>query len=250
MRIFELDILGITIAPSYYWLMYALSFIVCFFLLKKDKYFSDKQLDSLMIYMFLGVVLGWRLGYVFIYNLPYFLENVGEIFQPWKWGMSFHGGLIWVLIAMYLFARKHKAWFVQIAEQIVWVVPVWLFFWRLGNYVNKELLGLPWYDWLLAVSSGWILYFPTPLLEAMLEGLILFLILVYARKRIARPGILWSLFLLLYGVFRFFVEFFRIPDVQIGYLAFGWFTMGHLLSTIMIFVWVSLLIAFSGKKST
>lgn len=233
MKIFEITLFGITIAPSYYGLMYAIGFLLGYWIILKRKKIEEDALDSLLIYIFFGVMLGGRLGYVLFYNLQYYIENPMKVFAVWNGGMSFHGGMIGVIIAMILFSVMNKKSFYMIADEVTAVLPIGLGLGRIGNYLNKELLGRP-YSGFLAVEKNGLSYFPSPLLEAFLEGIVLWFILLFIRKTKHTDGqVAWA-FLFFYGVFRFLVEFIRIPDIQIGYIAFGWVTMGQILSLPMI----------------
>ncbi len=239
MYIFELNIWWFELKASYYWLMYALGFLIWYFMLLKRKVISKERLDDLFLYIFLWVVLGWRLGYVLFYNFSQYLENPLNILKFWEWWMSFHWWVIWVIIAMLLFSKLKKFDFYKLADEICLVLPIWLGLGRIWNYLNKELLGFSPYDWVLAVVKDWVSYFPSTLLEAFLEWLVLFLILLFFRYKKNLPS--WqiaSLFLIFYAIFRIFVEaFFRTPDPQIGYI-FWFLTMGEILSLPMLFAWV------------
>ena len=181
-----------------------------------------------------GVIIWGRLGYVLFYNLRYYLENPFEIFMPWKGGMSFHGGAIWVILAWYIASKKMGKSFLKVSDKLVWIVPIGLFFGRIGNFINGELMGLPGYTGILAQNVGGLNYFPTPLLEALLEWIILFMLLFWRKKRTDYDGQVWVWFLGGYGIMRFFAEFLRLPDVQIGYLIGWWMTLGHVFSMIMV----------------
>ena len=162
---------------------------------------------------------------------------------------------------MLIFARKYKINFLQLADQVTAVLPIWLWLWRVWNYLNQELLGYSWYTWFLAVYKNWIWYFPSPLIEALLEWLVLFVILYivyYINNKVRcttnnKPIRYWfdwqiaSLFLMLYGIFRIIVEyFFRTPDEHIWYI-FEYFTMWELLSLPMVIVWLILYFRFKNK---
>lgn len=235
MTIFEIQLFWITIAPTYYWLMYAISFMIWYFIFIKRKIYTKEQIESLFIYIFIWVLLGWRLGYVLFYNFPFYLKNPLSIINVTEWWMSFHGWVIWVILAMILFSRIQKVNFRQLADEIITVLPIWLFFGRIWNYLNKELLWYENYFWPLAVKIWDKSYFPSPLLEAFLEGFILFLIVNFAYK--SKKFKLWqvaTLFLIFYWIFRIFVEiFFRTPDAHIWYI--WWFiTMWTILTLPMI----------------
>ncbi|MCD5382895.1 prolipoprotein diacylglyceryl transferase [Candidatus Gracilibacteria bacterium] len=236
MEIFNLTIFGITFAPKYYGLMYALGFLIGYLIIKKRGFITGEKLDDLFIYLFLGVVFGGRLGYVLFYNFSYYLENFLEIFKVWQGGMSFHGGVIGVAIAVFFYTKKYKINIWKLGDEIASVLPIGLFFGRIGNFLNKELLGFSPYHGFLAVEKNGKSYFPSPLLEAFLEGIVLFCILYFIYKNKKFNGEVLAVFLIGYGIFRIFVEmFFRAPDVQIGYIL-GYFTMGEILSLPMIFI--------------
>lgn len=213
---------------------------------------TSDQVADLVFYVVLGAVLGGRFGSVLFYNLPYYLEHPLAVFKIWEGGMAFHGGLIGVLVAVALFARGQGRRFFEISDYLAPVVPVGLFCGRIANFINGELWGKP-------TDVSWAMVFPGPLAgnvprhpsqlyEAALEGVLLFVILwLYSarpRPRMAISG----LFLSGYGLFRFLVEFVREPDAQLGYLAFGWVTMGQLLCLPMIAIGVILLYLAHGRS--
>lgn len=239
MTIFELHIFGFTFAPTWYGLMYAIGFIWWYQIVKHHKVFKDDELDTLLLYVFLGVILGGRLGYVLFYNLPYFLSHPLEALMPWKWGMSFHWGVIGVVLAIYFFARKYKKSLFLVWDEVTSILPIGLGAGRIGNYINNELVGFTPYDGPLAMIKNGVSHFPTPILEAILEWLVLGIILYFAYKNRKYVGQVSVYFLFWYGVFRLIAETTRLPDVQIGYL-FGtdWFTLGMFLTLPMIAVWV------------
>jgi phosphatidylglycerol:prolipoprotein diacylglycerol transferase len=195
-----------------------------------------EQMDDVMFFVVFGVVLGGRFGYVLFYNFSYFISNPLSVFKVWEGGMSFHGGLVGVLIAMAIYARRRGIGFFSVADFIAPLVPIGLGAGRIGNFINGRLWGketdLPW--GMVFPGAGSVPRHPSQLYEALLEGVVLFLILWLFSRR-PRPAMAVSaLFLLFYGLFRFSVEFLRVPDEQFGYLAFGWVTMGQLLSLPMI----------------
>ena len=212
MMIFEISVFGLTFWPSYYGLMYALAFL----------------------YLFLWVILWGRLGYILFYSFDAFLWNPTVLFRVWEGGMSFHWGLIGFVLACVLFSRKYKRTFLWLMDDLALIVPVGLFLWRIWNYINKELLWFP-YEWFLAVRTDAWSFFPSPLLEAFLEGVLMFALLNYVHSR-TFPGKMGALFLIYYWIFRTFVELFvRIPDAQIGY--YFWFlTQWSILSLPMILI--------------
>jgi phosphatidylglycerol---prolipoprotein diacylglyceryl transferase len=203
---------------------------------------TPAQVDDLLFYTALGTIVGGRIGYVLFYDFGSFIADPLRLFAIWEGGMSFHGGMLGVLIAMWLFARSLGQPFFRVTDFLAtWATPG-LGLGRIGNYINGELWGAttrpdaPWAVWVEGVPRH-----PTQLYEAVLEGLVMFVVLWWFSAR-PRPVMAVSgLFLVLYGVFRSAVEFLRLPDDHIGYLAFGWVTMGHLLSAPMILAGIVLL---------
>lgn len=248
----------------WYGLMYLLGFAAAWFLLsrraaKKGSGWNAEQVSDLIFYGAMGVILGGRLGYCLFYNLPYYASNPLEVFAVWDGGMSFHGGAIGVLLAFWWFAKKTHKTFFQVTDFAVPVVPLGLGAGRIGNFINAELWGAP-------TDVPWAMVFPTDplqlarhpsqLYEFALEGVVLFLILwIYSRK--PRPAAtVTGLFGVGYGIARIFIEFFRQPDSQLGYLAFGWLTMGQVLSVPLVLIGAGLIwwglsrtAAVSTKKS-
>ena len=184
-----------------------------------------------MFYCFLGILIGGRVGYTIFYNFSYTLENPITIFYLWNGGMSFHGGFIGVILAIVYFCKKNKIPFFEISDFIVRLVPIGLFTGRVGNFINGELWGKP-------TDIIWGVIFPkidnlprhpTQIYEAILEGIVLFIILNFVFTEKLKASVMTSYFLILYSLFRFTVEFFRVPDAHIGYLALNWVTMGQIL---------------------
>ena len=203
-----------------------------------------KFMDSLLTYSAIGVLLGGRMGYVLLYNPIYYSMNVMDIFKIWQGGMSFHGGLIGVIIAIYLFSRKSYS-FLQVTDIVAPSVPIGLFFGRLANFMNHELVGRPTSKLIGVVYyPGDQPHHPSQLYEALLEGILLFLILqvlIYKTNVLKQVGVVSSIFLIIYSIFRFFIEFSRAPDQHIGYI-FHYITYGQILSTIMFIAGVGLYI--------
>ncbi|MBS7553777.1 prolipoprotein diacylglyceryl transferase [Ancylobacter dichloromethanicus] len=199
---------------------------------------QPEEFDDAVVWIAVGVILGGRIGYVLFYNLPYYAANPWEAFTLWHGGMAFHGGFLGSILAMYLFCRRRALPFVSMLDIAATVVPVGLFLGRLANFINGELWGRP-------TDVAWAFVFPhggpeprhpSQLYEAGLEGLAIFIILQIAVRAgaLVRPGTVAGMFVFLYGCARIFVEFFREPDPQLGYLAGGWLTMGMLLSLPML----------------
>ncbi len=197
------------------------------------------HLDDFLVWVAIGIVLGGRIGYILFYDFPAVAENPIRAIEIWNGGMSFHGGLIGTTIAMILFARRHNiaAW--SMFDIVAAVAPIGIFFGRIANFVNGELWGritdVPWA--MEFPTGGPFTRHPSQLYEAILEGLVLFLILrlfTHRYKALKTPGFVTGAFISLYALARIVVEFFREPDSQIGYLAGGWLTMGMVLSLPML----------------
>lgn len=240
----NIDPVAIELGPvkiHWYGVMYLVGFLAFWWLGKirarqPHVVVQPEQVGDMVFYGMLGVVLGGRIGYILFYNLPQFLADPLMLLKIWQGGMSFHGGFAGVLIAMWLYQRKHRWGFLRTMDFAAPLVPIGLGAGRIGNFVNGELWGrvsdAPWA--MVFPSAGPLPRHPSQLYEALLEGVVLFVIL-WAFSSKPRPvGAVSGLFLLGYGVFRFLVEFVREPDAHIGYLAFDWFTMGQLLSAPMI----------------
>ena len=214
---------------------------------------TTAQIDDLVFYIALGVILGGRIGYILFYNFDAFLSDPLMLLKIWQGGMSFHGGLLGVLIAMALFARKTGRTFFQVTDFIAPLVPPGLFFGRIGNFINGELWGRvtdsPWGMVFHTLGAGDLPRHPSQLYQAALEGLALFILLwLYSSK--PRPTMAVSgLFLIGYGVFRFIVAFARQPDAHLGFLAFGWLTMGQLLSLPMIIFGILFMLLAQRQKA-
>lgn len=250
--IHDIDPVAIAIGPvsiHWYGLMYLLGFAGAWWLgvhqaKRPGSGWNAVDVGDLVFYCALGVILGGRLGYVLFYDLAHLWQDPIRLFRIWEGGMSFHGGLIGVILALWRFGRKTGRHFLQVSDFVAVLTPIGLFTGRLGNFINGELWGkpseLPWA--MVFPSGGEAPRHPSMLYEALLEGLVLFLIL-FAVARWARPmGLISGLFLFFYGLFRFAIEFVRVPDEHIGYLALDWLTMGQLLSTPMILLGVGLIL--------
>ncbi|MFL0796196.1 MAG: prolipoprotein diacylglyceryl transferase [Cellvibrionaceae bacterium] len=200
---------------------------------------KKSQVEDLVVYGALGVVLGGRLGYVFFYNLEHFLQDPLWLLRIWEGGMSFHGGLLGVAVAVWLYSRKLQTSFLRLGDFVVPMVPLGLGFGRLGNFIGQELWGR-------AADVPWAMIFPrdphgvprhpSQLYQFALEGLLLFVLIFWFSKKQRPAGSIGGLFLVGYGCARFFVEFFREPDAHIGFDLLGWMSRGQLLSIPMILI--------------
>jgi phosphatidylglycerol:prolipoprotein diacylglycerol transferase len=228
-------------AVRWYGMMYVLGFASSYLLVKnqikkRGLPFPRDFVSSLFSYITIGLLIGARLGYILFYNLAAYLREPLEVFRVWHGGMSFHGGLVGSVIAGILFSRKTRVDFWQTADLVIVTAPIGLGLGRIGNFINGELYGrvtdVPWA--MVFPAGGSLPRHPSQLYEFLLEGVLLFIILWIAKDRGFRSGVLTALFLVLYGLFRFFVEFVREPDPQVGFIT-GVLTMGQLLSAGMMF---------------
>ena len=202
------------------------------FLIKDNKIFN--LFDDVIFYIIIGIILGGRLGYIILYNPSYYINNPQEIFMIWNGGMSFHGALVGIIFASYFFSKRNKIDTFKILDLIAMVAPIGIFFGRLANFINSELYGkqteIPWAVKFINVDD--LYRHPSQIYEAFLEGIILFLLLNFIFKKfLFRSGIISSLFLIYYSIFRFFAEFTREPDPQIGYLLLN-LSMGQIISIV------------------
>ncbi|MBQ7289476.1 MAG: prolipoprotein diacylglyceryl transferase [Alphaproteobacteria bacterium] len=253
MSIFGLDI-------RWYALAYVAAFVIgywlfCRLMRRADSVvsLSKKQMDDLLTAIIIGVIVGGRLGYVLFYDLGYFLSHPLQILAVWHGGMSFHGGLIGVIMATFIYGHRHtvNAW--KILDLLAVVAPIGLFFGRIANFINREVMGRP-------TDVPWAVVFngdtpiprhPSPLYEATTEGILLFAIMYCLYRYTSlkkRPGALAGIMGMGYAVFRMICEIFRAPDAQIGFLTSWGLTMGQLLSLIMFFAGGAIFIFAIRKK--
>ena len=224
----------------WYSLAYIGGILIGWYLSKKilitNQSLRDK-FDDYITYLILGIIIGGRLGYVTFYNPEYYSNNLIEIIKIWKGGMSFHGGLIGVVIASFYFAKKYDQNIFYYLDIVSIVAPIGIFFGRIANFINSELYGiettLPWGVKFLQVDD--LYRHPSQLYEAFLEGLVLFLILLYYKNKnfLKYPGVISGLFLIFYSIFRISIEFFRVPDDQLGYIFLN-VSMGQIISFVFL----------------
>lgn len=257
----NIDPVAIALGPlkiHWYGLMYLFGIGSAWWLAKQrlnqfDPSWSKDTLSDLVFWCALGVIAGGRLGYVLFYDLAAYIANPALVLRIWEGGMSFHGGFLGVLLAVWWFSRKQNKPFFALMDFIAPLVPIGLGAGRIGNFINAELWGK-------ATDVSWAMVFPTDpaqlarhpsqLYQFALEGVALFVILwLYSRK--PRPMMAVSgMFALWYGVFRFIVEFVRVPDAQLGYLAFNWLTMGQVLCLPMIIGGIGLMVWAYRRQET
>jgi phosphatidylglycerol:prolipoprotein diacylglycerol transferase len=215
--------------------------------------FTVFDFDDFVVWITLGIILGGRIGYVLFYNLAHFASHPSEIFQIWNGGMSFHGGVVGCMIAVIAFARLRHIPILSLADVTCAVAPIGLFLGRLANFVNGELWGRPTdVPWAMIFPHGGPLpRHPSQLYEAALEGVLLFVVLglTVRASALKRPGLVTAIFAIGYGVARSLCEFFREPDIQLGFLfGSGWLTMGMLLCIPLILAGLVLLIFVGMRK--
>jgi phosphatidylglycerol:prolipoprotein diacylglycerol transferase len=252
----QIDPVAVSLGPlqiHWYGLMYLLGFVFAWIL---GRYrathagWTATDVEDMLFYGALGVIIGGRLGYVLFYDLASYIQTPTNIYRVWQGGMSFHGGLIGVLVAFWWFSRKTQKTYFEISDFIAPLVPLGLFFGRIGNFINGELWGkvsdVPWA--MVFPTGGPLARHPSQLYEAVLEGAVLFTLLwLYSAK--PRPvGAVSGLFLIGYGIFRFMIEFVRVPDQQYGYFWADWLTMGQILSLPMVIIGLAITV-YAYRKS-
>ena len=210
-----------------------------------------KDFDALVIYLIFGIIIGGRFGYVFFYNFEYYYQNLNEIFKIWQGGMSFHGGLLGVIVATFIFSKINKRSFFKLTDIVSCAAPIGIFLGRIANFINGELFGkasnVPWA--MIFPGGGNIARHPSQIYEAILEGVILFIIINFMaikKKLLLKPGYISCLFLIFYSILRILSENFREPDLHLGYIL-KYFSMGTLLS-IFTFLLGCIIIFFIKKN--
>ena len=224
----------------WYSLAYIVGIVIGWLLCKRifiQKSDIIEKFDDYITYLIIGIIIGGRLGYIIFYNFSYYSHNILDIFKIWQGGMSFHGGLLGIILSSIIFAKKNNQDPFEYMDLVSLVAPIGIFFGRLANFINSELYGktteVLWSVTFTKVDN--LPRHPSQLYEAVLEGVILFLILMYFRKKnyLTKSGLISGLFLIFYSIFRFFVEFFRVPDEQLGYLILN-LSMGQIISLIFV----------------
>ena len=209
-----------------------------------SKSWSSVEIDDLVFYAAIGAVIGGRIGYTFFYDWGSFVENPIKIFALWEGGMSFHGGIIGVAVALFFFAKKTEKNLLSVGDFFVPAVPIGLGLGRCANFINQELWGLPsnvsWAVTFTNPAAGFIARHPSQLYQAVGEGLIIFVLLFFFVRVELREGKVTALFLIFYSLFRFLAEFFREPDAHLGYILGGWLTMGQILTVPLMFIGVAI----------
>ena len=240
----------------WYSLAYITGIIIGWLLCKKvliQKSDINEKFDDYITYLVIGIIIGGRLGYIIFYNFNYYINNFFDIFKVWEGGMSFHGGLIGIIVASILFSKKNNQDSFLYMDLVSLVAPIGIFFGRLANFINSELYGtptdIPWAVTFIQVDN--LSRHPSQLYEAILEGIILFIILMYFKNKdyLKKPGLISGLFLIFYSLFRFFIEFVRVPDEQLGYLIFE-LSMGQIISLIFFVIGIILFYLKNENKQT
>ena len=235
------------IAVHWYGIMYLLGFLMAWGIaewrvIRYHLHWTSDEIGDLIFFSAVGVIVGGRLGYLLFYDTSQLWTNPLDIFKIWQGGMSFHGGLVGVIVAVYLFAKKFQKPFWAVSDFLIPLVPLGLAAGRLGNFINGELWGrvtdVPWA--MVFPRGGPEPRHPSQLYELGLEGLVLFLLIWWYASKPRSNGRVTAVFFMSYAVLRFFVEFFREPDSQLGFIAFDWLTMGQLLSIPMLIAGVIL----------
>ncbi len=238
----------------WYSLAYIVGILLGWILSKKifiQKSYLKEKFDDYITYLILGIIIGGRLGYVIFYNFDYYLNNLTDIYKIWEGGMSFHGAVKGMIPACILYSKKYNHNPFIYMDIVALVAPIGIFFGRLANFINSELYGkitnVPWSVIFIKIDD--LTRHPSQLYEAFFEGIILFVILIYFKKKnfLNIPGMISALFLIFYSIFRFSLEFFRAPDQQLGYLILN-LTMGQILS--LLFFLIGIYLFFLKNENT
>jgi len=246
------------LSVRWYGLMYVAGFLLCIYLLKRRakndtwRGWTATQAEDMIFYGIFGVILGGRLGSMLFYYPQKFMADPLSFFRFTEGGMSFHGGLLGVLVMVWIYGKRNGRTFFQVTDFLAPAVGPGLFFGRIGNFINGELWGKPTDSWVGFKVNGQTLH-ASQLYEAFFEGFLLFVVLWWASKKPTKTRLISGLFLLIYGVSRFFIEFVRVPDSHLGYQMFGWVTRGQQLCFLMVvfglyLVWSSRKQPFLGMK--
>ncbi len=226
----------------WYSLAYVFGILIGWILAKKifiKSYELREKFDDYITFLIIGIIIGGRLGYVIFYNFDYYSNNVFEIFKIWQGGMSFHGGLLGVIITTIWFAKRNDQDPYIYLYVVSYVAPIGIFFGRIANFINSELYGketdLFWGVKFIKIDN--LYRHPSQLYEAFFEGILLFIILMYLRSKISTkiPGFISAIFLIIYSIFRFVIEFLRVPDEHLGYILFD-LSMGQIISFIFLII--------------
>ena len=248
-QIFSLEI-------RWYSLSYILGILIGWFLSKRIFLTNNnikEKFDDYLTYLVIGIIIGGRLGYILFYNFNYYLDNLIDIFKIWQGGMSFHGGLLGIIVVTIWYAKKNDHNPFNYLDVVAMVAPLGIFFGRVANFVNSELYGietnLPWAVKFVKIDN--LYRHPSQLYEAIFEGLVLLLILLYFRSKgfLKTPGLISGLFLVFYSIFRFIIEYFRVPDEQLGYLFFN-LTMGQIMSFLILLFGIYFVIKKNAIKES
>tara|TARA_B100000575_G_C22968976_1_gene559413 strand:- start:31 stop:807 length:777 start_codon:yes stop_codon:yes gene_type:complete len=230
----------------WYSLAYVFGIIIGWLVAKKffiSEHEIKEKFDDYLTFLIIGIIIGGRLGYVTFYNFDYYIKNISEIFMIWQGGMSFHGGLLGVIIVSIGFAKKNNQNSYYYLDVVSIVAPIGIFFGRVANFINSELYGtetsLPWGVKFIQIDN--LYRHPSQLYEAFFEGILLFIIMLYLKKKflIKFPGFISGMFLVIYSSFRFFIEFLRVPDEHLGYVLLG-LSMGQIISLIFLIIGIYL----------
>lgn len=242
---------------KWYGFMYVVGFILAYFVIKSESKrkhlgYSEDDIHDFVFYLVIGVILGGRVGYILFYNLAFYIANPLDILKIYQGGMSFHGGFLGVIIAGLIFCKKKKKRFYELADMGALAGCLGLGFGRIGNFINAELYGRvvdPSFPLAMVFPGGGDLpRHPSQLYESFFEGFIMFAILFFFSRKNLKPGIIFWMFIMLYGIFRFFIEFTREPDAQLGFILANYFSMGQLLCFPMILSGLIMIIIISKRR--